>query len=228
MQYPPVPPSESPTVIVHAGPVSAAPQHYTVKPGDSLRKIAHHFYGDEHMWHVIYRANQGRIINPNLIYPGQRFIIPQGASLRPKVPGKSSSPRQVHPARPAPPPGVPQHPSEAAVIRAVLSRLGAPLTAANVHSMEAWYAHENSAWPPAASFNPWNSTMPAPGATIFNSVGVRNYVNWGQGVGRTAATLNNGNYPNIVARLRYGQGLCGWSSQEFGTWSGGGYFGVCP
>lgn len=50
---------------------------YTVKKNDSLWRIAGREYGDANKWPVIYRANQDRIKNPNLIYPGQELQIPQ-------------------------------------------------------------------------------------------------------------------------------------------------------
>jgi nucleoid-associated protein YgaU len=66
---------------VSAGASSAAPaetssQMYTVKSGDSLSKIAKHFYGDANKWHRIYEANKDKIKNPDLIHPGQEFTIP--------------------------------------------------------------------------------------------------------------------------------------------------------
>ena len=66
---------------VSAGASSAAPsasagQTYTVKSGDSLSKIAKHFYGDGNKWHRIYEANKDKIKNPDLIHPGQEFTIP--------------------------------------------------------------------------------------------------------------------------------------------------------
>jgi nucleoid-associated protein YgaU len=60
-----------------AAPAPAAQQRtYTVKPGDSMRRIAEQFYGDEMKWKRIYEANRDKIKNPDLIHPGQEFIIP--------------------------------------------------------------------------------------------------------------------------------------------------------
>jgi len=50
---------------------------YTVKPGDSLYKIAKQIYGNGSKYNLIYEANKNVIgKNPNLIYPGQKFVIP--------------------------------------------------------------------------------------------------------------------------------------------------------
>ncbi len=51
---------------------------YTVVSGDSLSKIARKMYGDASKWTVIYNANKSIIgNNPNLIYPGQKYTIPE-------------------------------------------------------------------------------------------------------------------------------------------------------
>ncbi len=47
-----------------------------VQPGNSLWRIARRVYGEGVRYSVIYRANQERIGDPDLIYPGQIFIVP--------------------------------------------------------------------------------------------------------------------------------------------------------
>jgi nucleoid-associated protein YgaU len=65
---------------VESGSSSTAPapsgRSYTVVKGDSLSKIAKHLYGDAQKWRKIYDANRDQIKNPDLIYPGQTFTIP--------------------------------------------------------------------------------------------------------------------------------------------------------
>ena len=51
-------------------------QSYSVKPGDTLRKIAQQFYGDEARWHPIRDANPELAANPDLIKVGQKLTIP--------------------------------------------------------------------------------------------------------------------------------------------------------
>lgn len=55
------------------------PEFYLVKKGDFLIKIAgkEGVYGDSKEWNKLYRANRKRIKDPNLIYPGQKLIIPR-------------------------------------------------------------------------------------------------------------------------------------------------------
>ncbi len=51
---------------------------YIVVKGDCLSKIARELYGDAGKWKKIYEANKSVIgSNPNLIYPGQVYTIPQ-------------------------------------------------------------------------------------------------------------------------------------------------------
>ena len=49
---------------------------YIVKSGDSLSKIAKHFYGDGSKWKKIHAANSDKIPNPDLIHPGLQLTIP--------------------------------------------------------------------------------------------------------------------------------------------------------
>ena len=48
----------------------------TVSRGDSLWRISHLTYGAGTRYAVIYNANRQQIRNPNLIYPGQIFVLP--------------------------------------------------------------------------------------------------------------------------------------------------------
>ena len=50
---------------------------YTVKKGDTLWGISKKFLGNGAKYNLIYNANKGKIKNPNLIYVGQTFTIPQ-------------------------------------------------------------------------------------------------------------------------------------------------------
>jgi nucleoid-associated protein YgaU len=47
-----------------------------VSRGDNLWRISHRTYGRGLRYTVIYGANQEQIRNPNLIYPGQVFVLP--------------------------------------------------------------------------------------------------------------------------------------------------------
>jgi hypothetical protein len=48
-----------------------------VQPGNSLWRIARRVYGEGMEYTVIYQANQDQIRDPDLIYPGQIFTLPQ-------------------------------------------------------------------------------------------------------------------------------------------------------
>jgi nucleoid-associated protein YgaU len=49
----------------------------TVSRGDSLWRISRLTYGVGTRFAVVYRANREQIRNPNLIYPGQVFVLPR-------------------------------------------------------------------------------------------------------------------------------------------------------
>jgi nucleoid-associated protein YgaU len=49
---------------------------HTVSSGESLSKIAKHYYGDPMKYTKIFEANTDQLKNPDLIHPGQELIIP--------------------------------------------------------------------------------------------------------------------------------------------------------
>lgn len=49
---------------------------HTVEKGETLGKIAKHYYGDASQYNAIYNANTDKLDNPDLIYPDQELIIP--------------------------------------------------------------------------------------------------------------------------------------------------------
>jgi nucleoid-associated protein YgaU len=51
-------------------------QAFIVQPGNSLWRIAWRSYGEGLRYTVIYEANRSQIRDPDLIYPGQVFVIP--------------------------------------------------------------------------------------------------------------------------------------------------------
>lgn len=63
------PPAEAPAP-------EPAVRAYTVRPGDSLSKIAKREYGDASAWRRIFEANRDLIKDPDLIHPGQELRIP--------------------------------------------------------------------------------------------------------------------------------------------------------
>ncbi|MDQ8726653.1 LysM peptidoglycan-binding domain-containing protein [Bradyrhizobium sp. LHD-71] len=50
----------------------------TVSRGDSLWRLSRQAYGAGTGYAAIYKANQAQIRNPDLIYPGQIFVLPTG------------------------------------------------------------------------------------------------------------------------------------------------------
>jgi nucleoid-associated protein YgaU len=73
------------TVSANAAPAASAGaasapaaqnQNYSVKPGDTLSKIAKQFYGDANAYMKIFEANRNILSDPNKIQVGQSLVIP--------------------------------------------------------------------------------------------------------------------------------------------------------
>jgi len=58
---------------------AAAQTTYTVKPGDTLSKIARELLGNANAYHEIFNANRDQLSDPDKIQPGQVLKIPQVA-----------------------------------------------------------------------------------------------------------------------------------------------------
>lgn len=83
----------------------------------------------------------------------------------------------------------------------LLRKLHAPYWRGNRRLLSAWATAEGG----SARFNPLNTTEPWPGATDYNSAGVKNYPSGADGIAATYRTLVNGYYPGIVRDLRAGR-----------------------
>ena len=64
----PPPPPEKPKPKV---------EYYTIVRGDTLSKIAQHYYGKASAYHRIFDDNRDVISDPDKIYPGQKIRIPK-------------------------------------------------------------------------------------------------------------------------------------------------------
>ena len=94
---------------------------------------------------------------------------------------------------------------------AILTRIGAPITKLNVADIMSWENAEGGAWGGGAAFNPLNTTRKGYASSDFNSAGVQNYKNWGDGINATLDTLNLPAYKTVAEALING------GSQDFGT-----------
>lgn len=68
---------EIPFERVAPGDVDIREGRVVVQPGNSLWRIARRVYGSGFQYTVIYEANVGQIRDPDLIYPGQIFNLPE-------------------------------------------------------------------------------------------------------------------------------------------------------
>jgi nucleoid-associated protein YgaU len=70
--------SASPAGVFNTTPAEAGGNR-VISRGDSLWTLSRLAYGDGARYAVIFNANRDKIHNPNLIYPGQIFVLPQKA-----------------------------------------------------------------------------------------------------------------------------------------------------
>jgi len=70
--------SASPAEIAGGAPAETGGSR-VISRGDSLWALSRLAYGNGARFAVIYNANRAKIHNPNLIYPGQTFVLPQKA-----------------------------------------------------------------------------------------------------------------------------------------------------
>jgi hypothetical protein len=98
----------------------------------------------------------------------------------------------------------------------LLSKIGAPVTDQNVSALTTWMKFEGGGGGKStglgknsAMYNPLNTTQGAPGASSMNSVGVKSYLSWDQGLDATVQTLMNGKYTGILAALQQGNNASG-------------------
>ena len=59
-----------------AAPGTSAPKAIIIRPGDNLWNISRRLYGDGFRYTTIYQANRDQIVDPDLIFPEQKFITP--------------------------------------------------------------------------------------------------------------------------------------------------------
>lgn len=69
--------SASPADVLNAAPAETGSR--VISRGDSLWALSRLAYGDGARYAVIFKANRDKINNPNLIYPGQTFVLPRKA-----------------------------------------------------------------------------------------------------------------------------------------------------
>ena len=85
---------------------------------------------------------------------------------------------------------------------AVLQATGLPTSHNNLAAVVAWQKLEGGHFQaPSFAFNPLNTTQPMPGGVSRNSVGVKAYSSWDEGLAATVKTLKNGAYGGILASL---------------------------
>lgn len=110
----------------------------------------------------------------------------------------------------------------------VLQKLGAPISKQNLLFFYAWRQAEGA----KSTFNPFNTTQPKEGSTLWNCLkkkdgvcvgGVRNYKTKQDGIDATVKTITNGNYKCIVDGLKGDKGASSIAKcSDLKTWGTGG------
>lgn len=107
---------------------------------------------------------------------------------------------------------------EAEWARDLLTSLGAPHSDSNISAITTWMRFEGGGGKVtgigvnSAMYNPLNTTLERPGATAMNSVGVKRYLSWEQGMNATVSTLLGNKadargYTGIVEALKSDAGV---------------------
>lgn len=76
-------------------------ERYEVSVGNTLWDLAERFYGNPFDWRRIWEANRETIANPDLIYPGQVILVPNGQGGFIEVTMVDGEPTTAAPAQPA-------------------------------------------------------------------------------------------------------------------------------
>jgi nucleoid-associated protein YgaU len=75
--------ASAPVVLAEEGRARGlAPGEIMVRQGDTLWRIAENLFGDGLRYTVIYQANEDRIRDPDLIFPGQALTVPGAVSAQ--------------------------------------------------------------------------------------------------------------------------------------------------
>ena len=89
--------------------------------------------------------------------------------------------------------------------RQFLAAIPEPRTSCNVSAVVAWANAEGGAWGgDGATDNPLNTTQPEPGDYSINSVGVKAYPSWQEGLQANVTAITNGLYGSVLSALSAG------------------------
>ena len=90
------------TISLHGASAHHVPGHYTVKPGDTLSKIARQAYGSRADWPALWWTNRHKVGNPDAILVGQRLRLSTWHPRKPWI-VRAAMAASTPPAPPAPP-----------------------------------------------------------------------------------------------------------------------------
>lgn len=105
--------------------------------------------------------------------------------------------------------------------RDFLTAIGAPASQQNVNAVVNWETMESGGG--GGLFNPLNSVLGAPGASDVNSVGVKNYTSYKQGIQASVSTFTQSQWAGVVNGFRANNPSAAQAAlnAEYATWGGG-------
>jgi hypothetical protein len=107
-----------------------------------------------------------------------------------------------------------------------LAAIGMPQTACNEAAVGAWEAAEGGGVTNDAAYNPLDTTQPEPGDWSINSVGVKAYPSYAEGLQANVTAITNGLYGGVLAALRTGDNAQAVADAVASSPWGTGSFGV--
>jgi Transglycosylase SLT domain/LysM domain len=205
-----VKPVEPVELVSSVRPASPA-QVYVVQAGDTLWSIAQRFYGNPLMWRHIYYANQSQIQDPNEIYQGQQFTIPQAGTTSASTnstnstdatDSQASSPSSAAPEQASSPSGVTSY------IRQAAQGTGLPESVVSAQ-VQVESSYQSGAVSPAGAEGPYQflpstwSTLGFPAGQEFDwGTSTHAYINFM----RLLLAWSGGNVRQALAAYNAGQG----------------------
>lgn len=102
-----------------------------------------------------------------------------------------------------------------------LKGIGAPATPQNIEFVQKWENLESGGG--GGQYNPLNSVLGAPGASSVNSVGVKNYTSYQQGLQASISTFTQTQWAGVLQGLKANnqQAAQNAINAEYATWKGG-------
>ena len=185
-------------VTITLNPAAARHGHdsYTIRPGDTLSRIAAHAYGSGADWPAIWWANRRQVPDPDLITAGQRLALPSSPRVPPWLARAAVAAAAA--ARPAP-----AAPADAAAAPAPSAQASGPAPASS----------GGTNWSAIAACESGGNWAASTGNGFYGGLQFTEQTWLGYGGGRYASSANLATPAQQIAvaqRVLAGQGIGAW------------------